>query len=62
MEYIIKLLSCNYGNCQKRVIENAYLPNAIWNYAKIIETKAAQTCMVVQLYRKNILPVVSYLE
>ncbi|CAB3233521.1 unnamed protein product [Arctia plantaginis] len=62
MEYVIKLLSTNYETNQKLVNKNIYLPSAIWRCAKIIETKAAQSCMVIQLYRKNIIAVVNELK
>lgn len=58
MEYIIKLLSVNYEKHQKQFNKNIRLPSAIWRCAKIIEMTAAQTCMVVQIYRKNIVGVV----
>lgn len=61
MEYVIKLLSINYETNQKLLNKNIYLPSAIWRCAKNIETKAAQSCMVVQLYRKNIIAVVTIL-
>ncbi|XP_013186298.1 uncharacterized protein LOC106131672 [Amyelois transitella] len=54
MEYIIKLLSLNYETNQRLLNKNIYLPSAIWRCAKNIEMNAAQTCMVVQLYRKNV--------
>ncbi|VVD03734.1 unnamed protein product [Leptidea sinapis] len=62
MEYVIKLLSFNYENNQKLLNKNTYLPSAIWRCAKIIETKAAQSCMVVELYRKNILKMINDLK
>ncbi|CAG9793430.1 unnamed protein product [Diatraea saccharalis] len=62
MEYIIKLLSINYENNQKLLNKNIYLPSAIWRCAKNIEMKAAQTCMVVQLYRKNIVAAITELK
>ncbi|XP_061379880.1 uncharacterized protein LOC116774021 isoform X2 [Danaus plexippus] len=57
MEYLIKLLSVNYETNQKLLNKNIYLPSAIWRCAKIIEMSAAQTAMVVNLYRKNIMNV-----
>lgn len=59
MEYVIKLLSINYETNQRLVNKNIYLPSAIWRCAKNIEMTAAQSCMVVQLYRKNILLMVN---
>ncbi|CAG4991142.1 unnamed protein product [Parnassius apollo] len=62
MEYIIKLLSINYENNQRPQNKNIHLPSAIWRCAKNIEITAAQTCMVVQLYRKNIITVIKELK
>ncbi|XP_014364187.2 uncharacterized protein LOC106715416 [Papilio machaon] len=62
MEYIIKLLSVNYEKHQKQFNKNIRLPSAIWRCAKIIEMTAAQTCMVVQIYRKNIVGVINELK
>lgn len=62
MEYVIKLLSINYETNQRLVNKNIYLPSAIWRCAKNIEMTAAQSCMVVQLYRKNILLMVNELK
>ncbi|KAJ0172247.1 hypothetical protein K1T71_012220 [Dendrolimus kikuchii] len=62
MEYMIKLLSNNYETNQKLINKNIYLPSAIWRCAKAIEMKAAQTCMVVQLYRKNIVAAVKEIK
>ncbi|RVE50427.1 hypothetical protein evm_004964 [Chilo suppressalis] len=62
MEYIIRLLSINYENNQKLLNKNIYLPSAIWRCAKLMEMKAAQTCMVVQLYRKNIVAEITALK
>lgn len=59
MEYIIRLLSHNYETNQMLLNKNIYLPSAIWRCAKNIETKAAQMCMVVQLYRNYVTSVVS---
>ncbi|XP_049886142.1 uncharacterized protein LOC126380637 isoform X2 [Pectinophora gossypiella] len=61
MEYLIKLLSVNYETNQK-LHKNIYLPSAIWRCAKNIETTAAQTCMVVQLYRKYITSAIKELK
>ncbi|CAH0677771.1 unnamed protein product [Spodoptera exigua] len=58
MEYIIRLLSTNYETHQKLVNKNIYLPSAIWRCAKKLEVTAAQACMVVQIYRKNIVSVI----
>lgn len=60
MEYLIKLLSVNYENNQKLLNKNIYLPSAIWRCAKNIEMKAAQMCMMAQLYRKHIVAEVQY--
>ncbi|KAM3961216.1 uncharacterized protein ACR2FA_004770 [Aphomia sociella] len=62
MDYIIKMLSINYENNQRLLNKNIYLPSAIWRCAKKIEMTAAQTCMVVQLYRKNITSVIKDLK
>ncbi|CAK1593852.1 unnamed protein product [Parnassius mnemosyne] len=62
MEHIIKLLSINYENNQRPHTKNIHLPSAIWRCAKNIEITAAQTCMVVQLYRKNIISVIKELK
>ncbi|KAI5645774.1 hypothetical protein NE865_02044 [Phthorimaea operculella] len=62
MEYLIKLLAVNYETNQKLLNKNIYLPSAIWRCAKNIETAAAQMCMVVQLYRQNLLQVVKELK
>ncbi|XP_063832594.1 uncharacterized protein LOC135081740 [Ostrinia nubilalis] len=61
-EYVIKLLSVNYEQNQKLLNKNIYLPSAIWRCAKSIEMNAAQTCMVVQLYRKSIVAVIKELK
>ncbi|CAH1636028.1 unnamed protein product [Spodoptera littoralis] len=62
MEYIIRLLSTNYETHQKLVNKNIYLPSAIWRCAKKLEATAAQACMVVQIYRKNIISVIEELK
>ncbi|XP_052754156.1 uncharacterized protein LOC113520218 isoform X2 [Galleria mellonella] len=62
MDYIIKMLSINYENNQRLLNKNIYLPSAIWRCAKKIEMTAAQTCMVAQLYRKNITAVINDLK
>lgn len=62
MEYIIRLLSTNYETHQKLVNKNIYLPSAIWRCAKKLEVTAAQACMVVQIYRKNIISVIEELK
>ncbi|XP_053615709.1 uncharacterized protein LOC128678296 [Plodia interpunctella] len=62
MEYIIKLLSLNYETNQRLLNKNIYLPSAIWRCAKNIEMNAAQTCMLVQLYRKNVTKVIKDLK
>ncbi|XP_075984822.1 uncharacterized protein LOC142982283 [Anticarsia gemmatalis] len=62
MDYVIKLLSANYETNQKLINKNIYLPSAIWRCAKNIEMNAAQACMVVQLYRKNITSMINQLK
>ncbi|KAL4719268.1 hypothetical protein ACJJTC_016893 [Scirpophaga incertulas] len=62
MNYLIKLLTINYENSHKLLNKNLYLPSAIWKCAKIIEANATQSCMVTQLYRKNIVPVIKCLK
>ncbi|XP_068619517.1 uncharacterized protein [Battus philenor] len=62
MEHIIKLLSINYESNQRLNNKNLRLPSAIWRCAKNIEMTAAQTCMVVQIYRKNIVAVIKQLK
>ncbi|XP_059051839.1 uncharacterized protein LOC131846526 [Achroia grisella] len=62
MDYIIKMLSINYETNQRLLNKNIYLPSAIWRCAKKIEMTAAQTCMVAQVYRKNITTVIKDLK
>ncbi|CAH0596309.1 unnamed protein product [Chrysodeixis includens] len=62
MEYIIKLLSINYETHHKLINKNLYMPSAIWRCAKTIEMSAAQACMVVQIYRNNIITAVKQLK
>ncbi|XP_072933431.1 uncharacterized protein [Epargyreus clarus] len=63
MEYIIKLLSANYERNLRIPSKSLYrLPSAIWRCAKSIEMSAAQTSIVLQLYRRNILTVIQELK
>ncbi|XP_041983068.1 uncharacterized protein LOC121736078 [Aricia agestis] len=62
MEYLIKLLAANYESSQKLINKNIYLPSAIWRCAKLLELSAAKSCMVVQLYRQNVLNVIKELK
>ncbi|CAF4842098.1 unnamed protein product [Pieris macdunnoughi] len=62
MEHVIKLLALNYENHQKLLNKNIYLPSAIWRCAKIIETTAAQSSMVINLYRRNIVTMINQVK
>ncbi|CAK1545698.1 unnamed protein product [Leptosia nina] len=62
MEHVIKLLALNYENNQRLLNKNIYLPSAIWRCAKFIEMTAAQSSMVVNLYRRNIATVISQIK
>lgn len=54
MDYMVQLLKVNYETSQRIQHQKLHFPSAIWRCAKNIEMKAAQKCMIVQIYRKYI--------
>lgn len=62
MDYMVQLLKVNYETSQRIQHQKLHFPSAIWRCAKNIEMKAAQKCMIVQIYRKYIGSVVQELK
>lgn len=61
-EYIVNILSTNYQNSQKLEGKNIRIPSGIWRCARYLEIQAAQACMLVALYRKNIIQTIKNIK